>query len=89
MVPFDRHVAFATVDLLVLANERSTTFVNILSKLMDIFGRGILQFVRPLSIMPWEKLEFAFRLIAEQKHVRWLLKGTIRSSGRNFEAITA
>lgn len=69
MAPFDRNVTFASVDLLVLCEERPELFYGIVDKAVELFNNGVFSPVKPITCMPIDRLESAFRLIAERKHV--------------------
>ncbi|KAH8904491.1 KR-domain-containing protein, partial [Coniochaeta sp. PMI_546] len=69
MAPFKRNVSFASVDLVVIAQERPRLFYEVLDKVITLFSEGVLKPVRPLNIFPVDRLEAAFRLISERKHL--------------------
>jgi NADPH:quinone reductase-like Zn-dependent oxidoreductase len=69
MAPFDRNVTFASVDLLVLCEERPELFYEIVHKTVELFNNGVFSPVKPITSMLIDRLESAFRLIAERKHV--------------------
>lgn len=69
MGPFKRNVSFASVDLVVISNERPKVFYNVLDKVIGLFAQGVLKPVQPLNVFPIDQLESAFRLISERKHL--------------------
>ena len=69
MAPFKRNVSFASIDLLVIAAERPKVFYNVLDKVLVLFAQGVLKPVQPLNVFPIDRLESAFRLISERKHI--------------------
>jgi NADPH:quinone reductase-like Zn-dependent oxidoreductase len=69
MAPFKRNVAFASVDLVVISQERPKVFYDVLDKVIALFSQGVLKAVHPLNVFPIDRLESAFRLISERKHL--------------------
>lgn len=69
MAPFKRNVTFASVDLVVISQERPKVFYEVLDKVVALFSQGVLKPVHPLNIFPIDRLESAFRLISERKHL--------------------
>ncbi|KAH7030733.1 uncharacterized protein B0I36DRAFT_288346 [Microdochium trichocladiopsis] len=69
MAPFKRNVTFASVDLVVIASERPKVLYKALHEALALFEAGVLKPVRPLNVFPADRLEAAFRLIAERKHM--------------------
>ncbi|KAH7012488.1 uncharacterized protein B0I36DRAFT_299658 [Microdochium trichocladiopsis] len=69
MAPFDRNVSFAAVDLFVICEQRPELFYELVDKTVELFDSGVFTPVKPVTTMPIDKLEAAFRLIAERKHV--------------------
>lgn len=69
MVPFDRCVTFAAVDLSLLAKEHPGVIYDGLDQIMPMFEKGILKSVAPLTEFPMGNIEEAFRLIAGRKHI--------------------
>ncbi|PGH10855.1 hypothetical protein AJ79_05215 [Helicocarpus griseus UAMH5409] len=69
MAPFKRNVSFASVDLLVIANERPKVFHSVLDKVIALLAQGVLKPVQPLTVFPINRLESAFRLMSERKHI--------------------
>jgi NADPH:quinone reductase-like Zn-dependent oxidoreductase len=68
MVPFDRNVTFAAVDLTVLGALRPEEMRLRLGKVLAMFDSGILRPVEPITTMPMTNIEDAFRLIQSRKH---------------------
>lgn len=69
MSPFQRNVSFASVDLVVISRERPKVFYQVLDKVIALFSQGVLRPVHPLNVFPIDRLESAFRLISERKHL--------------------
>ncbi|KAL2138415.1 hypothetical protein VTI28DRAFT_6849 [Corynascus sepedonium] len=69
MAPFKRNVTFASVDLVVISQERPKVFYDVLDKVIALFAQGVLKPVHPLNVFPIDRLESAFRLISERKHL--------------------
>ncbi|SPO07730.1 related to polyketide synthase [Cephalotrichum gorgonifer] len=69
MAPFKRNVTFASVDLVVISRERPKVFYQVLDKVIALFSQGVLKPVHPLNIFSIDRLESAFRLISERKHL--------------------
>jgi NADPH:quinone reductase-like Zn-dependent oxidoreductase len=68
MVPFDKNVTFASIDLLVLFDERPKAMYHILGKVLDMLEQGVVTPVYPFQVFGIHQIELAFRLIAERKH---------------------
>ncbi|MCJ1309677.1 hypothetical protein MMC25_003337 [Agyrium rufum] len=68
MIPFDKNVTFAGVDLTVLAKLRRPEMHERLGKLLSMFDNGTLQAVKPITTYPMTDIEDAFRLIQSRKH---------------------
>ena len=66
--PFDRSVTFAAVDLVAVAQGRPETVYSHLDSIVELFGKGQLRPMNPISTYPIGKVEDAFRLIAARKH---------------------
>jgi NADPH:quinone reductase-like Zn-dependent oxidoreductase len=69
MAPFKRNVSFVSVDIVGIVNERPRMFHGVLDKVISLFAQGILKPVQPLNVFPIDRLESAFRLISERKHI--------------------
>ncbi|CZR61454.1 related to polyketide synthase [Phialocephala subalpina] len=68
MIPFDRNVTFAAVDLTVLGAHRPKEMRLRLGKVLSMFDEGILTPVEPISTYPMTDIEEAFRLIQSRKN---------------------
>jgi NADPH:quinone reductase-like Zn-dependent oxidoreductase/NAD(P)-dependent dehydrogenase (short-subunit alcohol dehydrogenase family)/SAM-dependent methyltransferase len=68
MVPFDRHVSFAAVDLTVLLALKPDEMQERFSKIMSMFEAGFLRPVEPVTAMEMTDIQDAFRLIQSRKH---------------------
>lgn len=68
MVPFDRNVTFAAVDLTVLARLKPAKVQETLRKVISMFEEGTLKAVSPITTMQITDIEGAFRLIQSRKH---------------------
>ncbi|KAK4210859.1 hypothetical protein QBC37DRAFT_27292 [Rhypophila decipiens] len=69
MAPFNRNVTFSSVDLVIISQERPKIYYQVLDKVMDLFAQGVLKPVHPLNVFSIDRLESAFRLISERKHM--------------------
>ena len=69
MSPFDRNVNFSSIDLVLLADHRGTKMKALFSEVMSMFRDGRYKPVHPVTAMPVEEIEGAFRLIQGRKHV--------------------
>lgn len=69
MAPFKRNATFSSVDLVTIAKERPKVFYDVLDETIALFAKGVLKPVYPLNRFPIDKLEAAFRLISERKHI--------------------
>lgn len=68
MIPFDKNVTFAAVDLTVLARLKPVEMRDRLGKVLAMFKAGVLRPVVPIMAMPMTDIEEAFRLIQSRKH---------------------
>jgi NADPH:quinone reductase-like Zn-dependent oxidoreductase len=68
MVPFDKSVTFAAVDLVVLFEVRPEEMSERFSKIMSMFEDKTLSTLEPVTVMPMTNIEDAFRLISSRKH---------------------
>lgn len=68
MVPFDKNVTFAAVDLTVLAKLKPVEMRERLGKVLALFEVGTLDAVKPITLLPMTQIEDAFRLIQSRKH---------------------
>lgn len=68
LVPFDRNVTFAAVDLTVLGRLKPVEMQERLGKVLSLFEQGVLTPVLPITSMPIGDIEEAFRMIQSRKH---------------------
>ncbi|RDW64263.1 hypothetical protein BP5796_10765 [Coleophoma crateriformis] len=68
MVPFDKSVTFASVDLVVLFEAQPEEMSERFSKVLAMFESGILSKLEPITAFPMSDIESAFRLISSRKH---------------------
>lgn len=68
MVPFDKSVTFAAVDLVVLFEVQPEEMSERFSKIMAMFENSTLSTLEPVTVMPMTNIEDAFRLISSRKH---------------------
>jgi acyl transferase domain-containing protein/NADPH:quinone reductase-like Zn-dependent oxidoreductase len=68
MVPFDKSVTFAAVDLVVLFEVRPEEMSHRFSKIISMFENGTLSTLEPVTVMPMTNMEDAFRVISSRKH---------------------
>ena len=68
MVPFDRNVTFAAIDLTVLARLKPAEMRQRLGKIISMFEDDTLHAVMPITTMSMTDIEDAFRLIQSRKH---------------------
>jgi hypothetical protein len=66
MAPFDRGITFAAVDLVRLFE--SPVVPKYYQEILNLFKSGAFYPVSPVNVLPIEKIEDAFRLIAGRKH---------------------
>lgn len=67
--PFERLLTFASFDLIVLIEQRPMVFFDVMAEVMKLMENGALKPVFPVSPIPVDQIERAFRLIAERKHL--------------------
>jgi NADPH:quinone reductase-like Zn-dependent oxidoreductase/NADP-dependent 3-hydroxy acid dehydrogenase YdfG len=68
MKPFDRGVTFVGVDLIKLFDNHSPMLHDFCGKIFNLFEQGGFRALSPVNVLPIEKIEDAFRLIASRKH---------------------
>lgn len=69
MIPFDRNISFAAVDLTVLWKLRPEEARIRLGKIITLFERGVLKPVAPITSLPMTDIEEAFRMIQSRQHI--------------------
>ena len=69
MNKFLQSVTFAGVDLGVFAQNRPPAFQQMLSEMVDLHSRQVLEPIRPLNVFPISKLEQALRTMQSGKHI--------------------
>lgn len=68
MVPFDKGITFAAVDLTLVAETNSVKMHEYLGKIMELFKQGALYAVHSINRFRIGEIEDAFRMIAGRKH---------------------
>ncbi|KAL2044069.1 hypothetical protein ABVK25_012499 [Lepraria finkii] len=68
MEPFDRNVSFASIDLVMVAENQPTVLYRVLTRVFSLFESGVLKAVEPITIMDLKDIEGAFRQIQARKH---------------------
>ena len=68
MAHFDRGISLAAVDFVLIMQQRPQIVHDTLAAVFDLFGKGILSAVKPVTTFPVDRIEEAFRLIAARKH---------------------
>lgn len=68
MQPFQRHVCFASVDLVLLAKHRPDQMHRVFAAVLSMFKTGHLSLVKPINTMPISNIIEAFRSIQQRKH---------------------
>ena len=68
MEPFDKNVAFVSVDLVVMCELRPTMVRKLLGDVLAQFEQDNYVPVRPVMEMPMSEIENAFRLIQGRRH---------------------
>ena len=63
MEPFDRNVSFASVDLIMVAENQLTILHRILMRVFSLFKSGVFKAVEPITIMDMKDIESTFRHI--------------------------
>lgn len=73
MKPFDKCASFVPVDLALMANSRPRLIHSGLKAVFELFEKGILSPVTPVTTFSMDHIEDAFRLIAARKHTGKLI----------------
>lgn len=73
MEVFGRHVMFAAVDLGLIYAEKPLLFKHLLETVVGLVARGDVGTIRPLEVMPLEKIEDAYRYMQTGKHMGKIL----------------
>lgn len=68
MEPFLRNVSFHSVNMLDLLDWDIATAARVFAEAVDILRRGIGKPVTPINVMPFSRVEEAFRLMQTGKH---------------------
>lgn len=69
MNKFLQSVTFAGVDLGVFAQNRPPAFQQMLSEIVDLHSRQVLESIKPLNVFPISKLQQAMRMMQSGKHI--------------------
>lgn len=68
MGSFDRSITFASVDLIVLGDDQPDVVHETLGAVADLLAKGRIQPPTPITELPIDKIDEAFRMIASRKH---------------------
>ncbi|CAM1507705.1 Fc.00g045530.m01.CDS01 [Cosmosporella sp. VM-42] len=69
MATFAKNVTFSSVDLVVVLSERPPLMKRLLSEVFDLYRRGIVRPITPLSIYPISDIESGFRALQSGKNL--------------------
>lgn len=69
MNKFLQSVTFAGVDLSVFGQNRPRAFHQMLSEMVDLHSRQVLQSIKPLNVFPISELQQAMRMMQTGKHI--------------------
>ncbi|KAK3946253.1 reducing type I polyketide synthase [Diplogelasinospora grovesii] len=69
MSPFTRATSFFAVDLIMLGNLKQDVVGKTMSTIMDLFSRGSVGTVSPITTYPISDIEKAFRTMQSGKHL--------------------
>ncbi|KAG9238233.1 hypothetical protein BJ875DRAFT_492652, partial [Amylocarpus encephaloides] len=69
MKPFDKHVTFSSVDMLIMHQKRPEKTQQILKKVLSMFDAEIYKSIEPITVMQMSQLEDAFRTMQARKHI--------------------
>lgn len=68
MAHFDRGISLSAVDFVLIMRQRPQIVHETLGAVFELFEKGVLSPVDPVTTFPVEKIEEAFRMIAARKH---------------------
>lgn len=68
MAPFIRNISFCSVNILGILRNNVPMAARIFGQVMDILRSGAVKPVDPISVMPFGRIEQAFRLMQSGKH---------------------
>lgn len=68
MGSFDRSITFASVDLIVIGDEQPDVVYETLGAVADLLANGHIKPPTPITELPIDKIDEAFRMIASRKH---------------------
>lgn len=69
MAPFVKNITFSSVDLVVVVMERPALMKKILSSVFDLYRKGIVRPITPLSVFPVSQVEAGFRSLQSGKNL--------------------
>jgi NADPH:quinone reductase-like Zn-dependent oxidoreductase len=69
MASFDRGISVTAVDFSLISKSRQHVIHDTLGVVFDLFDRGVLRAVSPITTFSMDKVEEAFRLISGRKHL--------------------
>lgn len=69
MAPFVKNITFSSVDLVVVVMERPALMKKILSSVFDLYRKGIVRPITPLSVFPVSDVEAGFRSLQSGKNL--------------------
>lgn len=69
MAPFAKNVTFSSVDMVVVDSERPALMKKLLSDVFDLYRKGIVRAITPLSVYPVSDVEAGFRSLQSGKNL--------------------
>ena len=69
MYPFKKNVVFGSIDLAFMVREDESKVAKILASVMDLAREKKISCSTPLNVLPYGKLQEAFRLMQSGKHL--------------------
>lgn len=69
MAPFVKNITFSSVDLVVVVMERPALMKKILASVFDLYRKGIVRPITPLSVFPVSNVEAGFRSLQSGKNL--------------------
>lgn len=69
MATFAKNVTFSSVDLVVVDTERPALMKRLLSEVFDLYKKGIVRPITPLSVYPASEIESGFRSLQSGKNL--------------------
>lgn len=68
MGSFDRSITVASVDLIILGDDQPDVVYETLGAVADLLAKGHIEPPKPITELPIDKIDEAFRMIASRKH---------------------